>query len=243
MMFSSRTSSPETDTMPAAARSKTASPALHAPPAAAGELDRLLESLVTRWHEVEPAHAETGLHGRVCELHRFNFLLWHQEDIARSPSVTDAEIAAVKRAIDKLNQARNDAIETVDDFLVEELAKRGIVAADDAPAATETPGAAIDRLSILELRRYHMQEQIDRADASAEHRQKAASRMEVLDRQRANLIAALDHLLSEIFSGDRPLRVFRQMKMYNDPTMNPYLYKQAGASAAGGQPGAKPAGG
>ncbi len=210
---------------------KPTSTPLHAPPASAVDLDRLLESLVARWHEVEPAHAESGLRGRVCDLHRFNFLLWHEEDIARSPTVNDAEIAAVKRAIDKYNQARNDAIELVDDYLVAELGGRGIEAAADAPAATETPGAAIDRLSILELRRYHMREQIDRADATPEHRQKAASRMEVLDRQRANLIAAIDHLLGEIFSGRRPLRVFRQMKMYNDPTMNPYLYKQQAAAA------------
>jgi hypothetical protein len=139
--------------------------------------------------------------------------------------VTDARIAQVKRAIDKYNQARNDAIEKVDDWLIEELARRGIVAGPTAPAATETPGAAIDRLSILELRRFHMREQIDRADATQEHREKAASRMAVLDMQRSHLMDALQRLIGEIFAGQRPLRVFRQMKMYNDPSMNPYLYK------------------
>jgi NAD(P)-dependent dehydrogenase (short-subunit alcohol dehydrogenase family) len=138
----------------------------------------------------------------------------------------------VKRAIDKYNQARNDAIEKVDDWLVEELARRGIVAGAVAPAATETPGAAIDRLSILALRRFHMREQIDRIDATREHREKAASRMLVLDAQRSHLVEALERLVDEIFAGRRPLRVFRQMKMYNDPTMNPYLYKSAGRSAA-----------
>ena len=196
-------------------------------------IDALLERLVADWHVVEPAHAEAGLAGKVCDLHRFNFLLWHEEDIARSPEVTDAKIAQVKRAIDKYNQARNDAIEKVDDFLIEELARRGVAAAPHAPAATETPGAAIDRLSILELRRFHMLEQIERADATPEHREKAAARMAVLDTQRKHLIEALDRLLGEIFAGERPLRVFRQMKMYNDPTMNPYLYKaQAAAKAA-----------
>ncbi len=196
-------------------------------------IDALLERLVADWHVVEPAHAETGLAGKICDLHKFNFLLWHEEDIARSPEVTDAKIAQVKRAIDKYNQARNDAIEKVDDFLIEELARRGVAAAPHAPAATETPGAAIDRLSILELRRFHMLEQIERADATPEHREKAAARMAVLDTQRRHLIEALDRLLGEIFAGQRPLRVFRQMKMYNDPTMNPYLYKaQAAAKAA-----------
>ena len=189
--------------------------------------DEILETLVAHWHEVEPNHSETELAGKVCDLHQFNFLLWHEEDIARSPDVTDTKIAAVKRAIDKYNQARNDAIEKVDDWLIQELANRDIAAEEDAPAATETPGAAIDRLSILELRRYHMREQLERDDASQEHREKVAQKMVILDQQRDHLTTALDRLLQEIFSGKRPLRVFRQMKMYNDPAMNPYLYKSA----------------
>jgi len=204
-------------------------------PLTVAAIDTMLERLVARWHEVEPAHDEQGLTGRICDLHRFNFLLWHEEDVARSPEVTDARIAQVKRAIDRYNQARNDAIEKVDDWLIEELGCRGIAAGPDAPAATETPGSAIDRISILELRRFHMREQIDRADAAPEHRIKAADRMVVLDRQRDHLTAALGRLLDEIFTGQRPLRVFRQMKMYNDPTMNPYLYnatKQAARPAA-----------
>ena len=203
----------------------------HALPVASAEIDALLADLVVRWHEVEPAHAEEGLQGKVCDLHRFNFLLWHEEDIARSPAVTDTRIAAVKRAIDGYNQARNDAIEKLDDWLIGELATRLVVARAEAPAATETPGAAIDRLSILELRRFHMREQAERPDASPEHRAKAAEKLAVLDAQRDHLVTALDRLLAEIFSGGRPLRVFRQMKMYNDPTMNPYLY-QTGTKAA-----------
>lgn len=195
-------------------------------------IDSMLEYLVAHWHVVEPAHSEQGLGGRICDLHRFNFLLWHEEDIARSPDVTDARIAQVKRAIDKYNQARNDSIEKVDDWLIEELGRRGIVAGPQAPAATETPGSAIDRLSILELRRFHMREQIDRADATAEHREKAAARMAVLDMQRSHLVEALGRLVDEIFAGQRPLRVFRQMKMYNDPSMNPYLYKTGSRAAA-----------
>ena len=199
-----------------------------APPAAAPlavtTIDALLTHLVAHWHDFEVEHSEEGLRGRICDLHRFNFLLWHEEDVARSPHVTDGRIAQVKRAIDRYNQARNDAIEKVDDCLIAQLAARGIVAGPDAPAATETPGAAIDRLSILELRRYHMREQAERRDATEEHRAKAAGRLEILDLQREHLIAALDRLLGEIFAGERPLRVFRQMKMYNDPSLNPYLY-------------------
>jgi hypothetical protein len=194
-------------------------------------IDALLTHLVDHWHHFEPEHTEEGLRGRICDLHRYNFLLWHEEDIARSPSVTDGRIAQVKRAIDRYNQLRNDCIEKADDWLVADLAARGIVAAATAPAATETPGAAIDRLSILELRRYHMREQIERRDASQEHRAKAAARMVVLDEQRTHLIQATDRLLAEIYAGSRPLRIFRQMKMYNDPTMNPYLYKSAAKAA------------
>jgi hypothetical protein len=194
-------------------------------------IDALLTHLVDHWHHFEPEHTEEGLRGRICDLHRYNFLLWHEEDIARSPSVTDGRIAQVKRAIDRYNQLRNDCIEKADDWLVADLAARGIVAAATAPAATETPGAAIDRLSILELRRYHMREQIERRDASQEHRAKAAARMVVLDEQRNHLIQATDRLLAEIYAGSRPLRLFRQMKMYNDPTMNPYLYKSAAKAA------------
>jgi hypothetical protein len=197
-------------------------------------LDSLLVHLVAHWHDFAVEHTEDGLRGRVCDLHRFNFLLWHEEDIARSPNVSDGRIAQVKRAIDRFNQARNDAIEKVDDWLIADLAARGVAAAADAPAATETPGAAIDRLSILELRRYHMREQVDRADATPEHREKAAGRLVILDQQREHLVAALDRLLAEIYAGQRPLRVFRQMKMYNDPAMNPYLYRatEGGRAAA-----------
>ncbi|MFM7206129.1 MAG: DUF4254 domain-containing protein [Planctomycetaceae bacterium] len=188
-------------------------------------IDALLTHLVDHWHHFEPEHTEEGLRGRICDLHRYNFLLWHEEDIARSPAVTDGRIAQVKRAIDRYNQLRNDCIEKVDDWLVADLAARGVTPAPTAPAATETPGAALDRLSILELRRYHMREQIERKDATQEHRQKAAARMLVLDDQRRHLIESAGRLLAEIYAGSRPLRVFRQMKMYNDPTMSPYLYK------------------
>jgi len=203
-------------------------------PASMATLDALLVHLVAHWHEFEVEHSEEGLRGRLCDLHRFNFLLWHEEDIARSPAVSDGRIAQVKRAIDRYNQARNDAIEKVDDWLVADLSARGIVAAADAPAATETPGAALDRLSILELRRYHMREQIDRRDASPEHREKAAGRLAILDQQREHLVTATDRLLAEIYAAQRPLRVFRQMKMYNDPTLNPHLYRagKPGATAA-----------
>ena len=218
---------PSTVTKPAATSTSGA-------PVPVGTLDAMLAHLVAHWHDFEVEHSEDGLKGRLCDLHRFNFLLWHEEDIARSPAVSDGRIAQVKRAIDRYNQARNDAIEKVDDWLIADLAARGVAAAPHALAATETPGAALDRLSILELRRYHMREQVDRRDASEEHREKAAGKLAILDQQRDHLVAAIDRLLAEIYAGTRPLRVFRQMKMYNDPTLNPHLYRagKAGVAAA-----------
>ncbi len=99
-----------------------------------------------------------GFLGLVCQQHQFNYQLWHQEDIARSPTVSDSEIANVKRAIDRLNQLRNDWIERLDDALTRHLEEQSIVASPDAPQNSETPGSIIDRLSILALRIYHLEE-------------------------------------------------------------------------------------
>ena len=112
--------------------------------------------------------------GLVLEQHRFNFLLWHEEDIARSPDVPDARIAAVKRAIDRYNQQRNDAIERIDEWLIQWLASAGVLPRSDARLNTETPGSAIDRLSILCLRIYHFEEQLDRREAGPSHIESAS---------------------------------------------------------------------
>ena len=137
---------------------------------------------------------------------------------------TDAEMAGVKRAIDKLNQQRNDLIERLDDFLTAELSAADVRPSPDAGQNTETPGSAIDRLSILALRLYHMEEQAFLADADAAHIAKARARLEILHEQRHDLSASLAELLGDIFAGRKRLKVYHQFKMYNDPTMNPYLY-------------------
>jgi hypothetical protein len=194
------------------------------PPVCVGELAAWLQELVVRWHDAEPQVDGCGLQDRIAALHRWNFLLWHEEDLARAPTAGDPAVAAVKRAIDRYNQSRHDSIEAVDDLLAEILAERHIAPPSGALAATETPASALDRLSVLELRRYHMLEEARRPSASGEHRARAATRLGVLDLQREQLVASLDALLGEIFHGLRPLHRFRQMKMYNDPTLNPQLY-------------------
>lgn len=184
------------------------------------------------WHHQEIENNYRELLCVVCDQHRFNFLLWHEEDIARSPDVGDARIAAVKRAIDGYNQKRNDAIEKIDDYLKRELDTRGIRPASTANQNTETPGQAIDRLSILALRLYHMDEQLERADASAEHRAKVSAKLEILHTQHADLSASLQELLDDVFAGRKRLKLYRQFKMYNDPTLNPFLYNRPASKAA-----------
>ena len=184
----------------------------------------LHEKTVAEWHQREIDNPYEGFLHLVCLQHEQNFRLWHQEDIARSPDVTDAQIAAVKRAIDKLNQQRNDLIERLDDCLVAELSAAGVQPPPETRLNTETPGSTIDRLSILSLRLYHMEEQARRAGADEGHVAKARARLEILREQRRDLAASLDELLADIFAGRKRLKVYHQFKMYNDPTMNPYLY-------------------
>jgi len=189
------------------------------------EITELHASTVALWHQQEISNPYTGFLQAVCQQHSFNFLLWHEEDIARSPNAGDAQIAAVKRAIDGYNQKRNDGIEALDAYLLRELESRKIVPSSGARQNTETSGSAIDRLSILALRRYHMQEQAERTDASEEHKTKVRARMEVLAEQHQDLSTSLAELLDDIFAGRKRLKVYFQFKMYNDPTLNPYLYQ------------------
>jgi hypothetical protein len=179
---------------------------------------------VKRWHAQPIDNPYEGFLAAVCDQHERNYRLWHQEDIARAVDVGDAELAEVKRRIDKLNQERNDRIERLDDLLIQRLGEQGVAPEPAARLNTETPGSAIDRLSILALRIYHMREQAGREDATPEHRRKAKDRLVVLDHQHKDLSNSLAELLEDIFAGRKLLKVYRQMKMYNDATMNPCLY-------------------
>ncbi|HEY2840759.1 MAG TPA: DUF4254 domain-containing protein [Pirellulales bacterium] len=188
------------------------------------EILDLHASTTALWHRQEVCNIYRDLLQVVCEQHKFNFLLWHEEDIARSPDVSDTRIAEVKRAIDRYNQQRNDWIERIDMYLLEMLSREGITPWVDARQNTETPGSAMDRLSIMCLRIYHLQEQLERADATAEHIEKVTTRLGICETQRSDLANGLAELLADIGCGRKRLKVYRQLKMYNDPTMNPYLY-------------------
>lgn len=191
------------------------------------EVLELHERTVALWHRQPISNDCQGVMQLVCQQHIFNYELWHQEDIARSPDVSDAEIAQVKRAIDRLNQARNDHIEKLDDWLTDQLTQQQLVPSSDARQNTETPGSAIDRLSIMALRLYHYREQLQRTDTDDQHASKVVERIALCEEQRRDLSRSLAELLADILAGRRVHKTYRQMKMYNDPSLNPYLYRQA----------------
>jgi hypothetical protein len=195
------------------------------------EVTRLQHETVARWHEGEPDNPYEDFLALVCQQHQYNYLLWHEEDVARSPDVTDARIAMVKRAIDGYNQQRNDFIERLDEAIIELLADTGAKPGPKATLNTETPGSAIDRLSIMALRIYHFQEQLDRSDVDRAHLERVTQRLERCRLQHADLSQSLVELLTDLAAGRKLLKVYRQMKMYNDPTLNPYLYRRSKQAA------------
>jgi hypothetical protein len=193
------------------------------------EVTSLHRDCVTRWHEQSIDNPYSDFLAIVCEQLSFNFRLWHEEDKARSPTATDTEIAQVKRAIDKLNQQRNDWIEKLDDWVTEDLGRRKIVAPDAAPQNTETLGSSIDRLAILALRIYHLVEQRDREGATAEHRESVTRKLAIALAQHEDLSRAAQQLADDLFAGRKRHKTYRQLKMYNDPALNPYMYKAQGS--------------
>ena len=155
--------------------------------------------------------------------HRANFDLWHEEDDARSPDASDTRIAQVKHAIDRLNQQRNDLVEQLDQLLLTLAGPQN----DSAPLHSETPALIIDRLSILALKIFHTTEESQRTSATQQHRERNQARLVILNQQRADLAQCLDELWAQILSGQRRFRLYRQMKMYNDPDLNPVLYTRS----------------
>ena len=149
---------------------------------------------------------------------------WHYEDIIRDPHIDPVEALALKRRIDRSNQDRTDLVEEIDSWFRQYYSK--VVPQPDARLNTESPAWAVDRLSILALKIYHMQEQVDRKDADADHIAKCKAKLAVLLEQQKDLSLAIDQLLDDIAEGKKYMKVYRQMKMYNDPDTNPILYKK-----------------
>ena len=147
---------------------------------------------------------------------------WHFEDIIRDPQIDPTEALVLKRRIDKSNQDRTDLVEMIDSYFL--TIYKDITPTADATINTESPAWAVDRLSILALKIYHMKEQVDRADATLEHRQLRQNKLNVLLEQKKDLSTAIDQLIADIEAGRKYMKVYKQMKMYNDPSTNPVLY-------------------
>lgn len=149
---------------------------------------------------------------------------WHFEDIIRDPHIDPVEALSLKRRIDRSNQDRTNLVEQIDSYF--RLKYSDVQILPDARLNTESPAWAVDRLSILALKIYHMREQAERTDATAEHREKCGAKLQVLLEQQRDLSLAIDQLLDDIQAGRKYMKVYRQMKMYNDPSTNPVLYKK-----------------
>ena len=171
----------------------------------------------------------SALWNAITENHRHNRLLWEEEDLARRRNVSDAEIAGNKRNIDRYNQKRNDAIERIDEQLLHLLS--AVRPGPDARLNSETPGAMIDRLSILSLRIRQMRLQAERNDVARAHIDGCLAKLARLNEQRTDLASCLDRLLADCASGTSHFKVYRQFKMYNDPALNPAIYSESKRSS------------
>lgn len=167
-------------------------------------------------------YAEGSIEAELAEKNWIDAVQWHLEDIIRDPNIDPVAALKLKRRIDRSNQDRTDLVEKIDSYF-RDLYK-DVKPNADATINTESPAWAIDRLSILALKIYHMQQEVERKDADAEHIARCRAKLDVLLEQRVDLSAAIDQLLSDIEAGRKYMKVYRQMKMYNDPATNPVLY-------------------
>lgn len=193
------------------------------------DCNRIFARQVESYHEKDDVDAplDTPYQEGTLEnlLYRKNWIdtvQWHLEDIIREPSIEPAEALAVKRRIDKSNQDRTDLVEKIDEWFYARFSK--VPVQGKVPLNTETPAWAIDRLSILALKIYHMDIESRRPTATEEHRARCKAKLDILLEQKGDLSGAIDELISDLESGRKRMKLYRQMKMYNDPSLNPVLY-------------------
>ncbi len=193
--------------------------------------NEIFSAATAHYHEVDHVDAPMKNPYELKSIEYYLFLKnwidavqWHLEDIIRDPQIDAQEALQIKRRIDRSNQERTDLVELIDSYFLDKY--KSVTPKEDAVINTESPAWAIDRLSILALKIWHMQAEADRQDASAEHIQQCGQKLNVLLEQKKDLSAAIDRLLTDIESGDKYMKVYKQMKMYNDPSLNPVLYGQ-----------------
>ena len=195
----------------------------------ANDCNRLFDDVIVRYHVTDnvDAHPECpypagSIEAKLFAKNWIDTVQWHLEDIIRDPAIDPVAALALKRRIDQSNQDRTDLVEEIDSYFRGRFANVEVL--PDATINTESPAWALDRLSILALKIYHMHEQTQRDDATDEHRQRCQAKLQVLLEQRTDLSTAIDQLLADIAAGRKYMKVYRQMKMYNDPATNPVLY-------------------
>ena len=179
----------------------------------------IIEQPFTNKYKIEEEYIESVLYKKAW----IDTLQWAYEDIIRDPEIDPAEALSLKRKIDASNQQRTDTVELLDDYFLKKYSNVKI--SQDASINTESPAWALDRLSILELKIYHMRIEANRIDASENHKEKCSLKLEVLIQQREDLSLAIDELLDEISKGQKYMKTYKQMKMYNDEELNPILRK------------------
>ena len=179
----------------------------------------IIEQPFTNKYKIEEEYIESVLYKKAW----IDTLQWAYEDIIRDPEIDPAEALSLKRKIDASNQQRTDTVELLDEYFLKKYSNVKIL--QDASINTESPAWALDRLSILELKIYHMRIEANRIDASENHKEKCSLKLEVLIQQREDLSLAIDELLDEISKGQKYMKIYKQMKMYNDEELNPILRK------------------
>ena len=199
------------------------------------DIAALHDQLTIRWHReafetwrptIDSSDPEKVWIGLVSMQHLANFELWHTEDAARIPEATDGDLARIKRRIDETNQRRNDLAEKIDQTLLEVLTHVGLPNRHST-LHSESPGLMIDRLSILALKIFHTQEEMERSDAPPGHAERNLDRLQILRTQRLDLAGCLADLWNETLHGTRRFKLYRQLKMYNDPALNPAVYRNS----------------
>ena len=195
----------------------------------ANQCNEIFDQIVKLYHVTDDVDAvfenpfdEGSIENSLARKNWIDAVQWHLEDIIRDENIDPVEALALKRRIDRSNQDRTDLVEEVDSYFRQRYADVAIL--PGATINTESPAWAIDRLSILALKIWHMREQTQRTDADAAHIAKCQAKLDVLLEQREDLTAAIDQLLDDIAEGRKYMKVYRQMKMYNDPDTNPVLY-------------------
>ena len=169
-------------------------------------------------------YTESTIEGLLFKKSWIDTVQWHLEDLIRDPAIDPVEALKIKRRIDKSNQERTDVVEIIDNIIYREL--ETVTALPDAGINTETPGWALDRLSVLALKIYHMNEEANRTDADESHIEMCRKKLKVLMAQKSDMLTSIDQLLRDLAAGRKKMKLYKQMKMYNDPAMNPVLYKK-----------------